>query len=210
MCIRDRLVGDRVNDRDWFDAELPAYANTSAALATVLHGDDKLYGGAGNDLLWGLGGNDLLDGGAGNDTLVGHEGSNTYLFGRGDGLDTIVPFVDPAAGKLNTLRFKPGVSPGEIIVSRNGADLRIAIEATTDCLVIGSFFKADDVRNPENPLQRIEFSSGTGWTLDQLLARCFTGTAANDTLTGTVTAEAMDGGGGDLSLIHISEPTRPY
>ncbi|MFZ1832670.1 MAG: calcium-binding protein [Pseudomonadales bacterium] len=197
----DLLVGDRVNDRDWFDAELPAYANTSAALATVLHGDDKLYGGAGNDLLWGLGGNDLLDGGAGNDTLVGHEGSNTYLFGRGDGLDTIVPFVDPAAGKLNTLRFKPGVSPGEIIVSRNGADLRIAIEATTDCLVIGSFFKADDVRNPENPLQRIEFSSGTGWTLDQLLARCFTGTAANDTLTGTVTAEAMVGGGGDDSLL---------
>ena len=197
----DLLIGDRVDDRDWFDAELPAYGTTSAALETTLHGDDKLYGGTGNDLLWGLGGNDLLDGGAGNDTLFGHEGSNIYLFGRGDGLDTIAAWTDSTPGKLNTLIFKGGVSPEQIIARRNGADLELSIQGTTDRLQVESFFKSDDVRNPDNPIQRFEFSSGASWSLDEFLLRCFAGTPGRDTLTGTVDADSMTGGADDDMLL---------
>lgn len=49
-----------------------------------------IAGGAGNDTLRGGVGNDILDGGAGNDTLYGDWGNDTYLFGRGDGRDTII------------------------------------------------------------------------------------------------------------------------
>ena len=197
----DLLIGDRVDDRDWFDAELPAYGTTSAVLAPALHGDDKLYGGTGNDLLWGLGGNDLLDGGAGNDTLVGHEGSNTYLFGRGDGLDTIAAWTDSTPDKLNTLRFKVGVSPEQIVAQRNGVDLELSIQGTTDRLQIESFFKSDDVKNPDNPIQRFEFSSGASWSLDEFLLRCFAGTPGRDTLTGTVDADSMTGGAENDTLL---------
>ena len=50
---------------------------------------DTLNGGAGDDILEGGAGNDILDGGAGADTLEGGEGADTYLFGAGDGTDTI-------------------------------------------------------------------------------------------------------------------------
>ena len=50
---------------------------------------DTLNGGAGDDILEGGAGNDILDGGAGADTLEGGEGADTYVFGAGDGTDTI-------------------------------------------------------------------------------------------------------------------------
>ena len=46
--------------------------------------DNEGYSG-----LKGKGGNDTLDGGAGNDMLAGGQGVDTYLFGSGDGADTI-------------------------------------------------------------------------------------------------------------------------
>ncbi|UVM51206.1 MULTISPECIES: hypothetical protein [unclassified Pseudomonas] len=47
-------------------------------------------GGAGNDTLSGGAGNDRMVGGAGNDYLDGQQGNDTYVFGRGDGVDTVV------------------------------------------------------------------------------------------------------------------------
>ncbi|MFT3850217.1 MAG: hypothetical protein QM739_16570 [Propionivibrio sp.] len=59
------------------------YAVTSTAQ------DDFLFGSGGNDAINGGAGSDLLVGAGGNDTLDGYDGSDTYLFGRGDGQDTI-------------------------------------------------------------------------------------------------------------------------
>ncbi len=50
---------------------------------------DTLSGGDGNDILEGGAGDDTLEGGAGADTLEGGEGADTYVFGAGDGTDTI-------------------------------------------------------------------------------------------------------------------------
>lgn len=75
-------------------------------------GDDLLYGGAGNDIICGGTGDDALDGGSGDDLLIGNtipsgpygtvmanDDNDTYLFGWGDGQDTIQDY-DTHAGNL--------------------------------------------------------------------------------------------------------------
>lgn len=48
-----------------------------------------ISGGAGNDTITGGVGNDIIEGGSGNDVLNGDWGNDTYLFGFGDGKDSI-------------------------------------------------------------------------------------------------------------------------
>lgn len=55
-------------------------------------GHDLLSGGGAADALAGGGGRDTLDGGAGNDILTGNSGSDVFVFGPGDGRDTITDF----------------------------------------------------------------------------------------------------------------------
>ena len=81
-------------------------------------GNDVLDGGAGADTLTGGAGNDILDGGPGNDSLAGGLGNNVYLFGLGDGQDTLAYVSDLSAGKLNVLRFKAGIDPTQIVAKR--------------------------------------------------------------------------------------------
>ena len=58
---------------------------------------NELAGGDGNDRLSGNGGADFLDGGLGDDRLTGGGGNDTFIFGEGDGNDTITDFVEGAA-----------------------------------------------------------------------------------------------------------------
>ena len=87
-------------------------AGNDALRGTV--GADSLQGQAGADTLVGLSGADVLDGGSGLDVLDGGPGNNLYLFGKGDGQDTVLSYLDATAGKLNTLQFKAGVAPAEV------------------------------------------------------------------------------------------------
>ncbi len=58
--------------------------------------------------------------------MSGGTGNSVYLFGRGDGFqdriwnyaDTIyaIPLADPSPSKHNTLLFKAGVAPSDVIV----------------------------------------------------------------------------------------------
>ena len=118
----------------------------------VIHGSsagDAITGHAGNDTLIGNGGNDVIDGGAGNDVLIGSTGWNwiydngqwrqerslapsvsangndTYLFGQGDGQDTVID-GDYTTGNSDTLRFKEGVAPADVKLLRSGNDLVLA------------------------------------------------------------------------------------
>ena len=93
----DWLMGDRVNHPqmlpDGFGGynELPAVAIIGGNTVQV-HGDDKLYGGAGLDHLFGGGGDDLLYGGEGDDQLFGddeildkqYHGNDTIYGGAGN------------------------------------------------------------------------------------------------------------------------------
>ncbi|MDD3761569.1 MAG: calcium-binding protein [Acidithiobacillus sp.] len=122
------------------DDALRATVAASTEGDDVIHGSsagDAITGQAGNDTLIGNGGNDVIDGGAGNDLLIGSTGWNwiyengsyrvernttpqvsangndTYLFGRGDGQDTVID-GDYTTGNTDTLRFKEGVAPADV------------------------------------------------------------------------------------------------
>lgn len=143
-------------------------------------GDDTILGGAGNDTLEGDRGDDILDGGSGDDVIWGSSGTDTYLFGKGDGFDTIYSdgWEDPAIDGFSTLQFKAGVQPSEVGLQRvydayweQDVALEITIAGTTDRILVSGFFLNDDPISLENPLQRIRFDNGQVWDLATIAAR---------------------------------------
>ncbi|MCW5322943.1 calcium-binding protein [Verminephrobacter aporrectodeae subsp. tuberculatae] len=159
-------------------------------------GNDTLYGGADNDILSGENGADTLDGGAGNDVLGGGAGNDTYLFGKGDGQDTIGPDYDRAADKLNVLQFKAGVAPSEIVATRSNSYLVLSIAGTTDKVSISDFFYSDDPTNNWNPIQQVRFANGTTWDINGIKSKVFAGTAAADNIVGTTADDTITGQAG--------------
>ena len=178
--------------------------------ADVLYGrdgNDNLNGGAGNDTLYGENGNDRLDGGTGNDTLVGGVGNNTYLFGRGDGQDYLQGYDrytgDSSTTKLNTLQFKTGVLPTDLVLRQVNdnwfgatAGLEVSIAGTTDKITVSGFFFENNQLNQYNPIQQFRFSNGTVWNMSAILSNLFAGTAGADTLVGTNGNDTINGAAG--------------
>jgi Ca2+-binding RTX toxin-like protein len=103
-----------------------------------LAGNDNLSGGAGNDSLNGGLGADTLSGGTGNDTLFGDKGNDTYLFGRGDGFDTIID-KDATWFNSDTLKIS-GAKSSQLWFTRVGSSLDIAIIGTSDHVVVQDWF----------------------------------------------------------------------
>ncbi|RZI41391.1 calcium-binding protein [Herbaspirillum sp. HC18] len=165
-------------------------------------GNDMLKGGDGADNLYGEDGNDIFDGGAGNDFLQGGLGNDTYLFGKGDGQDSIYN-ADSAAGRVDILRFKEGVTPQEIIASRSsdGYDsLELSIAGTTDKVSVRYFFSGDNPGANGHNITGIQFADGAAWTVAQMVERALSGTSGNDTIYGTINADTLNGGAGNDSL----------
>ncbi|WP_040072016.1 calcium-binding protein, partial [Pseudomonas batumici] len=152
--------------------------------------------------------NDVLDGGTGNDTLSGGTGNNTYLFGRGDGQDLVTVSYDTTVDKLNTLQFKAGVAPSDVVVRQvydsqmgvsNGA-LELSIAGTTDKITISGFFYTDSTANPYNPVQQVQFADGTTWDMAAITATLLAGTAGDDNIRGTSADDTLTGGMGNDTL----------
>jgi Ca2+-binding RTX toxin-like protein len=170
-------------------------------------GDDLLNGGQGNDVLNSGNGNDTLDGGAGNDTLQGEFGNVTFLFGKGDGQDTIKNWRDATDTRQGTLQLKKGVALSDVKVRRVGANLEVLV-GSTDKVTVSDFFYTGSPSNPYNPLQQIRFTdSGVAWDLATIEAKVaagikvLNGTAGNDKLTGGATDDLISGGAGNDSLV---------
>ncbi|MFN8549567.1 MAG: calcium-binding protein, partial [Candidatus Eisenbacteria bacterium] len=168
-------------------------------------GDDTLEGGAGADYLGGDAGNDVLDGGAGNDLLRGVTGSDTYLFGRGDGQDTLrnydwwngTPEAD-AATTTDVLLFKAGVTPGDVIGQRNSNSLLITIAGTSDSVNLQEYFSGGTTANNVR-VDEIRFADGTAvweFVAGDANANTLVGTSANDWLQGDAGADQLQGGAG--------------
>jgi Ca2+-binding RTX toxin-like protein len=164
-------------------------------------GNDTLEGGAGNDRLLGYGtwlndlsdaqndaGNDVLYGGTGNDIMFGGNGADTYLFGSGDGSDSISD--SGTDGSVDTLRLGVGVLPQDV-----------AIYGST--LVIDG----SDTQVSFGGIERIVFDNGAGpvWLAADIAAHtetttanAMTGTTGNDTFivdnSGDTISEAVGGG----------------
>ncbi|MBW7900131.1 MAG: hypothetical protein H3C26_01520 [Rhodocyclaceae bacterium] len=161
-------------------------------------GDDTLDGGAGNDSLYGEIGDDTLDGGTGNDWLNGGSGNDTYLFGAGDGQDTISSY-DSNQAKQDAVLFKEGISPKDIIVRRQSNDLILKIDGAQDQLKIESYFSNEGDFNPYG-VEAIRFADGTSWDFATIKAKSIEGTGSNDALYGGNEDDVLAGLGGNDQL----------
>ena len=185
----DRLYGEEGND-----TLLGGAGNDSLDGG---NGDDTLTGGTGNDTLYGQAGNDILDGGAGNDTLDGGAGNDTYLFGKGSGKDTISAY-DGTAGKLDVVQLGAGITAADVVASRDGDSLVLALKGSSDTLRINYYFYNDATYGYQ--VDQVKFADGTAWDVATIKGLVQQATSANDTLTGYGTADTLSGLDGDDTL----------
>ncbi len=157
-------------------------------------GADRLFGGEGSDTLRGGDGTDVLDGGAGNDTLEGDAGNDTYLLRTGSGHDTVQNY-DPAAGRVDTLKFEDVASTGLTAVRRSGDHLVLEYGAGDSVTLQHHFNSANYSVN------QIQFADGVTWTPAQLYgAYPIQLSAGNDSYGFTDSAETIHAGAGDDSV----------
>jgi len=115
-------------------------------------------------------GNDTFDGGAGNDTAYGDGGDDTYLFGRGDGQDTVIDY-DATIGNIDRIVFKAGVAVSDVQASRSGDTLIFKINGTTDQLQVQSYFNTDATNGSQVEEIRFTDSPSTVWTIADVKGR---------------------------------------
>jgi Ca2+-binding RTX toxin-like protein len=155
---------------------------------------DRMNGGAGSDELRAGAGSDTLEGGAGNDRLIGGQGNDTYRFGSGSGQDVITD----TDGSLDRIEMAVGVSPSDVVATRDINDLVLRLNGGADQLTVSMYFL-----NPVFQVERIEFADGTVWdraAIEDLITPVITGTAGPDLLSGENGNERLFGLEGDDQL----------
>ena len=121
------------------------------------YGKDTLYGGDGDDTLYGEGDNDTLEGGAGNDRLEGGNHDDTYVFGRGDGADTIYD------GHGNdTIKFKEGINKEDVTFVVVDSNLSIKY-GDSDAITINGYKNSSSYQ-----IEKIELKNGSFITNSQI------------------------------------------
>jgi Ca2+-binding RTX toxin-like protein len=169
-------------------------------------GNDTLQGGTGNDTLHGDAGDDVMDGGTGNDWMRGYGGSDVYLFGRGDGQDTVNydswngwPEAD-AATTTDSIEFKAGVLASEVLARRNGGNLVLTIAGTSDSITSMGQFSGDWAIS-DYGVDQVRFADGTVWSRSMIAQMVLAGAAAGETLVGFAgSADVIDGAGGNDNI----------
>jgi Ca2+-binding RTX toxin-like protein len=207
-----------------------AGANSSLGLA----GTDQIYGLDGNDSMWGgvdadqlFGGNgddymegdeddDYLEGGAGHDQMEGGAGIDTLIGGTGDdkyiaGADTGTDLVDNTGGGFDSIFFREGVTAAQLVFTRDGDDLLIAVTGqTTPAIRVQNHFLGGDAAidyvQPDGgfylttaQINQIVAGGGTGGEFDQVIE----GTASGEQLVGSSGKDLIKGLAGDDSLFGL-------
>ncbi|WP_244651328.1 tandem-95 repeat protein [Rhizobium sp. CFBP 8762] len=149
-----------------------------------------IEGRGGNDLIRGAAGDDTLSGGSGNDRLEGGSGNDTYIFGRGDGQDTI----SDVSG-INMLRFGVGIAASNIRVVGGAANMVLEIIGTGDRIDLGTPAMSG------MGVARVVFADGTVWDEKALIALARTPTAGDDVLIADAGDDRLSGDAGDDHLI---------
>ncbi|MFN3727340.1 MAG: calcium-binding protein [Allosphingosinicella sp.] len=110
-----------------------AYAGSGYSYLTSIEG---IVGTPWGDSISGTAADELFDGGAGNDWMNGGGGSDTYVFGRGDGWDTVVETNDGH----NSILLKEGINWRDVAIWGAGSSgsLTVAIRDTGEYITVGS------------------------------------------------------------------------
>ncbi len=120
-------------------------------------GDDFISGGAGNDTIYAGEGNDTIIGGKGDDKIYSDSGSDTYIFNAGDGHDTIGDMnMNMNTTDSDTIKFGSGINKDDLIVTRNGDDLELLFNNSTDQITIQSWY----MDGMEQKIEKIELNDG--------------------------------------------------
>ena len=131
-------------------------------------GNDTISGGLDNDYLYGESGNDTISGNVGNDYMNGGDGNDTYIFGIGDGQDTIVETDDPNwLGQINdidTIRFREGIFSSDLGFVKSGYNLEILLKETTDKITINGYFLETTTNNYK--IEKLVFASEPNVPID--------------------------------------------
>ncbi|MEQ1615560.1 MAG: calcium-binding protein, partial [Hyphomicrobiaceae bacterium] len=140
-----------------------------------------------------------LDGRQGDDTLIGGNAGDTYAFSSGYDLDTIIERPDQA-GVIDRIVFGASVVRDDVVFRRNSDDLVIDLGNGRDVItVVGGL--------ANTRVETFEFADGSSLTLEQVIDRMLTGSAAderidgldgrNDTISGAKGSDALAGGLGN-------------
>lgn len=147
---------------------------------------------------------DLFYLGAGDQIAVGGLGPDTYVVGRGFGQD-VINDVEPVMTihSEDVVRFAD-IASTEVTAVRDGLDLIITVNGTTDELRIVDHF---DGRLPgfggggdlssSTGVDFILFADGVQWTPFDVARAVSRSTSGDDTIVGTETIDWLDGGAGD-------------
>lgn len=169
------------------------YAYSSNDVIYGNDGNDKLHGGDGDDMIIGESGNDnlygdnynpnswsspwtgigddVLNGGIGDDSLNGGDGNDTYVFGVGDGQDTIEEVGGADKALLGHGEFAT-------IFQRNNNDLQISVAGSTDSVLVKYWYSNDGYK-----IERFESADGdyiTHIQVDQLIQAMASFSASNN------------------------------
>ncbi len=124
-----------------------------------------LVGGAGNDRLIGFDGADTLIGGAGSDEMEGGLGNDTYVFGHGDGQDSVLDIFG-----TDRISFAEGVTRDQVQFEILGTDLVIRLSPGDDSLVI---LGGADNGNTQRAIEQFVFTDGTVLSLQDVKLQIF-------------------------------------
>lgn len=186
--------------------------------------NDTLVGTTSDDVLVGGMGSDTLDGGAGDDELIGGnrpayssrpsgDGTDTYLFGRGDGKDQI---SNGFSADGDVLKFKSGIKPEDIIVSRGPGSITVwepdlnwrlvpdsvifTVKGTGDSITIRNFHEALNLGNGRVDTVKFTDHPEVVWTPEIISKLALLGSSGADRIDGYVTGDLLRGNGGDDTL----------
>ena len=139
-------------------------------------------------------------GGKGSDSLYGGEGNDTYVFGRGDGEDTIYNY-DPTPNRIDIIKFKEGITKNDLIFKRSlnynnqNDSLIIEIRGTSDSVTVSGMFYNE---NTTDRIDGIEFSDGTFMDFNDIKQKVLTSPDSNDNnIYGFSSDDVLIGGNGN-------------
>ncbi|MES2336233.1 MAG: DUF4214 domain-containing protein [Pseudomonadota bacterium] len=194
-------------------------AATVVPTGTTVNGTSSanaLTGTAGQDLINGLEGNDTIVAGDGSDRVIGgtgadvlwgsntsaataFNGSDTYVWAKGDGNDTINDWGQSLL-ESDTLELT-NVASTEVALSFSnaaGADLLVTVLPTGEVIRVDERYQNTGFGYG---IERITFSDGVIWNLDDILQRArLNGDAVANTLTGTGYQDNLYGMDGNDTL----------
>jgi Ca2+-binding RTX toxin-like protein len=163
---------------------------------------DAQAGTDNDDTIYGFSYEDTLQGGAGDDFISGGNENDTYIFGVGDGHDTILEgATNILAGMTDTLEFREGVLPTDVTYTRDGStyDLIITL-ASGDSIRVEDQFGKSYGELWFNRIENFKFdSTGEVVTSEDIIQRILdeAKTSGDDTIYGYYRADVMDGGAGN-------------